>query len=807
MKKIITSLFIFVFSFMFINNVNAITITESTDPTDGLTTIQDNSIVIGVTRFEDGVVITAQRAATAGVNDALFNIGVDGYSGVNIYYYLGGSWFVLDDENQANPLDESNLEDKETIEELESPEIYYVNNVEKQLTVDFTFDGEGNLEFNTDNNKDGLVSYADGKLTIPATVKNLQIEIKDPATGDVLGLVVLTKDPVNNTDYETTSLTNYINALGRVVEADYTEASWTTYQSVVLANVVTKNNTQEEVDTATSNITTAQGSLVFAGKTALDAAKAVAGGLTESTYTIATWSVLTTALELPETTNALIVTKTTAITTAISNLVVKADLTAYNAALAAVVEADYTEASWATYQGVVSSNVVTVESTQGAVNTATANITTAQGSLITKLTQAKSDAKEELTTALGTYTGSDYTEGNWTILNGYKTTGDTAIENATTVGEVSTAKTTALEAMDGVLTNAEIEANAILYAQSNSTLTGDLIAGITATFPVIVPSYFEAGLYKINSEILLNGDVDGVITITKNGTPLVITGGLAAGTYTFTQLAKIASGLADEPIPANFVPSTYNGHVENYTVSVSSNLVPINTTISIRSIISKDNFVTNIELSKLENLSLILGYEDEGIVVSGQIVADGEGKVNGSLDFLGKDDLIIVGNVTGTGNITTFSGTVTGRINGNITAGLNANGIDTLSGVITDVSGATQPIRIIGTFIQSGIPGDFIGEIIVGPIPTYVESMTITSEGDINTLNVGNTLQLGVDIIPIGASNNVAWSVYVNDTGMGSISETGLFTATAEGTVTIIAKALDGSLKDDTFDITINPQQ
>ena len=165
MKKIITSLFIFVFSFMFINNVNAITIRESTDPTDGLTTIQDNSIVIGVTRFEDGVVITAQRAATAGVNDALFNIGVDGYSGVNIYYYLGGSWFVLDDENQANPLDESNPEDQETIEELESPEIYYVNNVEKQLTVDFTFDGEGNLEFNTDNNKDGLVSFADGKYT------------------------------------------------------------------------------------------------------------------------------------------------------------------------------------------------------------------------------------------------------------------------------------------------------------------------------------------------------------------------------------------------------------------------------------------------------------------------------------------------------------------------------------------------------------------------------------------------------------------------------------------------------------------
>lgn len=323
MKKIVTSLLVFVFSFMFINNVNAITIKESTDPTDGLTTIQDNSIVIGVTRFEDGVVITAQRAATAGVNDALFNIGVDGYSGVNIYYYLGGSWFVLDDENQAEPLVETKVEDKKIIDELQKLEIYYVNNVEKKLTVDFSFNDEGELEFITDNNKDGLVSYADGKLTIPATVKTLEIKIKDTDTGEIIGLVLLTKDPEDNSDYEKTSLTNYINALGRVVEADYTEASWATYQGVVSSNVVTKNNTQEEVDTATSNITTAQGSLVFAGKADLEAAKGVAGGLTESTYTIATWSVLTTALGLPETTNALILTKTTAITTAISNLVTK----------------------------------------------------------------------------------------------------------------------------------------------------------------------------------------------------------------------------------------------------------------------------------------------------------------------------------------------------------------------------------------------------------------------------------------------------------------------------------------------------
>ena len=62
----------------------------------------------------------------------------------------------------------------------------------------------------------------------------------------------------------------------------------------------------------------------------------------------------------------------------------KADLTAYNAALASVSESDYTEDSWTTYKAVVNANVVSVENTQTEVNTATANITAAQGSLVTK---------------------------------------------------------------------------------------------------------------------------------------------------------------------------------------------------------------------------------------------------------------------------------------------------------------------------------------------------------------------------------------------------------------------------------------
>jgi len=60
------------------------------------------------------------------------------------------------------------------------------------------------------------------------------------------------------------------------------------------------------------------------------------------------------------------------------------DLTAYNAALSAVTESDYTVESWATYQTVVIANPATTEDTQADVDTATANITAAQSALVLK---------------------------------------------------------------------------------------------------------------------------------------------------------------------------------------------------------------------------------------------------------------------------------------------------------------------------------------------------------------------------------------------------------------------------------------
>lgn len=85
----------------------------------------------------------------------------------------------------------------------------------------------------------------------------------------------------------------------------------------------------------------------------------------------------------------------------------------------------------------------------------------------------------------------------------------------------------------------------------------------------------------------------------------------------------------------------------------------------------------------------------------------------------------------------------------------------------------------------------------------------ITVKGQDNMTSIatrGGTLQMSAVILPSDASNkNVVWSV-VNGTGRAVISSTGLLTATADGTVTVKAAALDGSGVVGTCAITITGQ-
>jgi hypothetical protein len=236
-------------------------------------------------------------------------------------------------------------------------------------------------------------------------------------------------------------LSAYNAALAAVNQADYTVASWATYQLVVDANVVTVANTQAQVNTATGNIDTAQASLVL--KADLTNYNLALAAVNQADYTVASWAayqlVVDANVVTTENTQAEVNTAKNNIDTAQASLVLKADLTNYNLALAAVNQADYTVASWAAYQLVVDANVVTTENTQAEVNTAKNNIDTAQASLVLKADLTNYNL------ALAAVNQADYTVASWAVYQlvvdaNVVTTENTQAEVDTATGNINTAQ-------------------------------------------------------------------------------------------------------------------------------------------------------------------------------------------------------------------------------------------------------------------------------------------------------------------------------------------------------------------------------
>lgn len=164
------------FCFIFLSACNAVeatTIKETVNNSDEFDTIERNTTIIGVSKFSSDTVITASKASIAGSNDAKQYFEdkntFDGYDYPQIYIYYGsvGGWYSLDDNNNV-----SYVTDKEILKELSEIDIYYVNNVEKVITIDYSD--------NIDETKlPSKVKYKNGKLYINATLKKFDIYNKN----------------------------------------------------------------------------------------------------------------------------------------------------------------------------------------------------------------------------------------------------------------------------------------------------------------------------------------------------------------------------------------------------------------------------------------------------------------------------------------------------------------------------------------------------------------------------------------------------------------------------------------------------
>jgi hypothetical protein len=127
------------------------------------------------------------------------------------------------------------------------------------------------------------------------------------------------------------------------------------------------------------------------------------------------------------------------------------------------------------------------------------------------------------------------------------------------------------------------------------------------------------------------------------------------------------------------------------------------------------------------------------------------------------------------------------------------------TGLVTALGNGTVTVR--ATSVQDNTKFDEIDVVINYTVVIPVESVTVSVENgapaEITTAN--GTLQLIAAVAPATVSQEVAWSIVAGD-AFASVSEGGLVTALANGTVTIQATSTADATVFDTITITITGQ-
>ena len=117
-------------------------------------------------------------------------------------------------------------------------------------------------------------------------------------------------------------------------------------------------------------------------------------------------------------------------------------------------------------------------------------------------------------------------------------------------------------------------------------------------------------------------------------------------------------------------------------------------------------------------------------------------------------------------------------------------GTITQGGMLTAVAEGT--VNIVATAQDgSGVTGSM--QLTITDPTVLVTSISVSSAGGVTEMSTGGDLQFTEEVLPANATNkSVTWSV-TNQTGQGTITQGGLLTAVAAGTVDVIATAQDGS--------------
>ncbi|MCH2044689.1 MAG: Ig-like domain-containing protein, partial [Saprospiraceae bacterium] len=193
--------------------------------------------------------------------------------------------------------------------------------------------------------------------------------------------------------------------------------------------------------------------------------------------------------------------------------------------------------------------------------------------------------------------------------------------------------------------------------------------------------------------------------------------------------------------------------------------------------------------------SAIINITDQNIAVQ-TITVDGQGGIDsitangGTLQMVAT---VLPVNATVTDVTWSVDNAAIASIDQNGVLQAFTNGVVTVTATANDGSGISGTKQI--TVLNQGATGVIL-----------VNNIQVLASGGSNSISVDNgTLQMFAIVLPVNATNSdIQWSV--SDPSIASIDQNGLLQAVSDGTVLVVASALDGSGISGTLVITVSNQ-
>jgi uncharacterized protein YjdB len=379
-------------------------------------------------------------------------------------------------------------------------------------------------------------------------------------------------------------------------------------------------------------------------------------------------------------------------------------------------------------------------------------------------------------------------------------------------------------------------------ANDGSGVSGTLILTITNQ-TILVTQVTVSGVDGISVIPAIGGTLQLLAAIEPfNATNKTVTWNITNGTGQATiSSTGLVTGVANGTVTARATANDDSGVSGILSITISNQMIPVSgitvtgtggaTTISanrgtlqlINSVLPADATNKNVTWS-IDNITGQATINSSGLVTAitnGTVIAratanDGSG-VTGSLVITISNQKVKVKNIkiydTGGSIINTSYGTL--QLSVEVSPDDASDKTVTWS-VVNDTGKAAISSTGLVTAISNGIVmaiatanddsgvSDTLTITIYNQI-VFVSGIKVTSAGGITIITTDDgSLQLNAEVLPSYATNKtVTWSIQ-NGTGLASVSNAGLVTAIAEGTITVKATANDGSLVTDSLELTIS---